>query len=342
MVTGDDVETAKAIGSEIGFDPEGALTGRDVEAMSDAELQDAVEEVEVFARVSPAHKVRVLEALQANGHRVAMTGDGVNDAPGVRNADVGIAMGQRGTDVTKEASDMVLRDDNFVTIRDAIAEGRGIFDNIRKFVNLLLSANAGEVLTVFFGVLIGSWLFPDLFAAQAEALILTPVMLLWVNLVTDGLPALALGVDPKAPDVLEREPRSEGESVIDLRTVASVLSIGVTITVVGLAVFFEALRTFEDLVVAQTLLFTFFVVSEMAVIQVIRRRFGSSPLSNRWLVGAVLTSLALQGLVLYTAAADLFDVVAPDVPGWTRIGLGVAAVFVVTYVLSVAMDRLFE
>jgi Ca2+-transporting ATPase len=127
-----------------------------------------------------------------------------------------------------------------------------------------------------------------------------------------------------------------------VRTVGSVLSIGVTVTVVGLAVFFEALRTFEDLVVAQTLLFTFFVVSEMAVIQVIRRRFGSSPFSNRWLVGAVITSLALQGLVLYTAAADLFDVVAPDVPGWTRIGVGVAVVFAVTYVLSVVMDRLLE
>jgi Ca2+-transporting ATPase len=144
MATGDNLETAKAIGAEIGFDPEGAMTGSEVADLSDEELEAVVREVEVFARVTPEHKVRVLQALQANGHTVAMTGDGVNDAPGVRNADVGIAMGQRGTDVTKEASDMVLRDDNFATIRDAVAEGRGIFDNIQKFVNLLLSANAGE------------------------------------------------------------------------------------------------------------------------------------------------------------------------------------------------------
>jgi Ca2+-transporting ATPase len=339
MVTGDNLATAKAIGEEIGFDPEGALTGREVAAMSDAELQDAVEDVEVFARVAPEHKVRVLKALQANGHDVAMTGDGVNDAPGLRNADVGIAMGQRGTDVTREASDMVLRDDNFATIRDAVAEGRAIFDNIRKFVNLLLSANTAEVLLVFLGVLIGSALFPDLFAASAEALILTPVMLLWINLVTDGLPALALGVDPKAPDVLERAPRPADESVIDRRLILSVLSIGATVTLAGLALFFDALVTFESLVRAQTVLFTFVVVAEMGIIQVIRRRFGQPLLSNRWLVAAVAGSLVLQLLVLYTPLAGLFDVVALDRTGWTLIGVAVGAVLVVNYLLSLALDR---
>ncbi|MDX1747607.1 MAG: HAD-IC family P-type ATPase, partial [Halobacteriales archaeon] len=149
MVTGDNIETAKAIGEEVGFDPDGAMTGRDVEPLDDDELRDTVEEVEVFARVNPEQKVRILEALQSNDHNVAMTGDGVNDAPALRNADVGIAMGIRGTDVAQQASDIVLQDDNFATIRDAIAEGRGIFDNIRKFVNYLLSANAGEVLVVF-------------------------------------------------------------------------------------------------------------------------------------------------------------------------------------------------
>jgi Ca2+-transporting ATPase len=341
MVTGDNLETAKAIGAEIGFDPEGAMTGSEVEELSDEELRKAVEDVDVFARVAPDHKVRVLEALQANEHRVAMTGDGVNDAPGVRNADVGIAMGIRGTDVTKEASDMVLQDDNFVTIRDAIAEGRGIFDNIRKFVNLLLSANAGEVLTVFVGVLVGSALFPDLFAAQSEALILTPVMLLWINLVTDGLPALALGVDPKAPDVLDREPRGSDETVLDRRVVASVLTIGATLTVAGLAVFFESLSSFESLIVAQTLLFTFFVVSEMGIIQVIRRRFGQSPFSNRWLVGAVATSLLLQLLLLYTPVADLFGVYPVGVAGWTSIAVAVLVVLAANYGLSLAYDRVF-
>jgi Ca2+-transporting ATPase len=342
MVTGDNLATATAIGTEIGFDPEGAMTGQEVEGLTDEGLREVVEEVEVFARVAPEHKVRVLEALQANGHTVAMTGDGVNDAPGLRNADVGIAMGVRGTDVTKEASDMVLQDDNFVTIRDAVAEGRGIFDNIRKFVNLLLSANTGEVLTVFLGVLVGTAFFPRLFAGRAEALILTPVMLLWINLVTDGLPALALGVDPKADDVLEREPRDPDESVIDARVALSVLAIGVTVTVAGLVLFFESLGTFESLVRAQTLLFTFFVVAEMGVIQVIRHRFGSSLLSNRWLVAAVAASLVLQLLVLYTPLARAFDVFALGLAGWERIGLAVVAVLVVNFALSVTLDRVLD
>jgi Ca2+-transporting ATPase len=339
MVTGDNLETAKAVGTRIGFDPSGAMTGSEVDTLDDGELRRAVEDVEVFARVAPDHKVRVLRALQANDHRVAMTGDGVNDAPGVRNADVGIAMGERGTDVTREAADMVLRDDNFVTIRDAIAEGRGIFDNIRKFVNLLLSANTGEVLVVFVGVLVGSALFPDRFAARSEALILTPVMLLWINLVTDGLPALALGVDPASPDVLERDPRGTDESVIDRRVVTSILAIGGSLTVVGLAMFFEALLTFGSLVVAQTLLFTFFVASEMGVIQVIRRRFGHGPFSNRWLVGAVVASLCLQLFVLYTPLADLFGVYGMGAPGWTRVLVAALVVVTANYGLSVVLDR---
>jgi Ca2+-transporting ATPase len=339
MVTGDNLETARAIGRQIGFDPEGAMTGTEVGECSDEELRTAVEETEVFARATPEHKVRVLKALQANGHTVAMTGDGVNDAPGLRHADVGVAMGIRGTDVTKEAADMVLRDDNFATIRDAVAEGRGIFDNIRKFVTLLLSANAGEVLTVFVGVLIGSALFPRLFAAQSEALILTPVMLLWINLVTDGLPALALGVDPKADDVLARDPRDADEGVIDQRVALSVVTIGVTVTVAGLALFFESLRDFGSLVRAQTLLFTFFVVAEMGLIQVIRRRYGASLFSNPWLIVAVAGSLALQLAVLYTPLAGLFDVYPLEPADWGRLGLAVAAVLGVNALLSRLYDR---
>ena len=342
MVTGDDRRTAAAIGESIGFDPAGAMTGPDVEARIDAELAEAVETVEVFARVTPADKVRVLKALQANGHTVAMTGDGVNDAPGLRNADVGVSMGVRGTDVTKEASDMVLQDDNFATIRDAVAEGRGIFDNIRKFVNLLLSANTAEVLTVFLGVLIGSVLFPDAFASRSEALILTPVMLLWINLVTDGLPALALGVDPRSPTVLDRPPRDPTESVIDRELALSVLGIGVTGTAAGLLLFFNTLSATGSLVRAQTLLFTFLVVAEMGLIQVIRRRFGTSLLANRWLAAAVAGSLTLQLAVLYTPVADAFGVSRLGLPGWLDIGIAVAAVIVVNGLLSALVDRLPE
>jgi Ca2+-transporting ATPase len=342
MATGDNLETARAIGAQVGFDPEGATTGREVETLSDERLREVVEDVEVFARVDPEHKVWILQALQANGHNVAMTGDGVNDAPALRNADVGIAMGQRGTDVAQGASDMVLRDDDFATIRDAIAEGRGIFDNIRKFVNYLLSANAGEVLVVFLGVLAGSALFPDLFAGQAEALILTPVMLLWVNLVTDGFPALALGADPAADDVMERPPRPAGSPVVDRRTLASVLAIGAAMAATGLVLFFYALSVTRDLVVAQTLLFTFLVSVEMVRIQVIRSRFGQSVGSNPWLVAAIGLSLALQLAVLYTPLNAFFEVVPVSPRGWAWIAAAFVAFLALNLVAAAALDRAFE
>ncbi|MFB6108219.1 MAG: cation-translocating P-type ATPase [Haloplanus sp.] len=334
MATGDNLTTATAVGRSIGFDSEGATTGREVERMDESTLRDRVEDADVFARVDPEHKVRILRALQANDHSVAMTGDGVNDAPALRNADVGVAMGIRGTDVAQQAADMVLRDDNFATIRDAVAEGRGIFDNIRKFVNLLLSANAGEVVVVFAGFLLGSALFPDRFAGDPEALVLTPVMLLWVNLVTDGLPALALGADPKAEGILDRPPRPRDEAVIDRRTVASILTIGAATTAVGLGVFFAALDR-SSLVVAQTRLFTFVVVAEMVVIQVIRSRFDQPLLSNPWLVAAVAGSLSLQLLVLYTPLSGAFGVVSPSLESWAWLG-GAVAVFTL---LTTALDR---
>ncbi|MFW5918908.1 MAG: cation-translocating P-type ATPase [Halanaeroarchaeum sp.] len=339
MVTGDDPETARAVGEEVGIASDEVFTGPMIDERSEAELREDVESVGTFARVEPGHKVQILQALQANDHTVAMTGDGVNDAPGLRSADVGIAMGIRGTDIAKEASDMVLQDDNFVTIVEAIAEGRRIFDNIRKFVNLLLSANTGEVLTVFFGVLVGTVLFTEQFATGSEALILTPVMLLWINLVTDGLPAIALGVDPRADGILERSPRPPEESVIDRHVLASVLSIGLSITVVGLLLFFETLAEAGSLIAAQTVLFTFIVVTEMGIIQVIRRRYGQSIRSNPYLVVAVVASLALHGLVLYTPLADLFGVVSLGWAEWGLVIAGVVGVVVANYAISLVFDR---
>lgn len=338
MATGDNVKTAKAIGEKIGFNPEGAMTGSEIDELTHEELKEKVEEVEVFARVTPEHKVDILKALQENGHNVAMTGDGVNDAPALKNSDVGIAMGERGTDVAQQSSDMVLQDDNFVTIRDAIAEGRGIFDNIRKFVNYLLSANAGEVLTVFIGILIGSFIFPDIFASQSEALILTPIMLLWINFVTDGLPALALGADPKSEGIMDRPPRGSDDPVINRRMMLSIVGIGTFITATGLPLFFHELMTTGNLLKAQTILFTFLVAIEMVRIQTIRSRYNQSIVSNKWLLGALISSLVLQLAVLYTPLREYFEVAALGINSWGMILAGTAGFIVLTYLFSKILD----
>lgn len=339
MATGDNIQTAKSIGEEIGFDPKGAMTGQEIDNLSHEELRDKVESVEVFARVTPEHKVDILKALQENGHNVAMTGDGVNDAPALKNSDVGIAMGERGTDVAQQSSDMILQDDNFVTIRDAIAEGRGIFDNIRKFVNYLLSANAGEVLTVFIGILIGSFLFPDIFASQSEALILTPIMLLWINFVTDGLPALALGADPKSEGIMDREPRGENEPVINKRMMMSIVAIGAFITITGLPLFFYELVSSGSLLKAQTILFTFLVAIEMVRIQTIRSRYNQSIVSNKWLLGALVSSLVLQLAVLYTPLREYFEVASLGLAEWEMIIAGTAGFIALTYGFAKLLDR---
>lgn len=340
MVTGDNIETAKAIGEEIGFDPDGALTGNDIDEMSDEELQEHVSDVEVFARVSPSHKVRILDALKANGHNVAMTGDGVNDAPALKQSDVGVAMGIRGTDVAQQASDMILQDDNFVTIRDAIAEGRGIFDNVRKFVSYLLSYNAGEVLLVFFGVLVGSMLYPEMFEHGGEALVLTPVMLLWINLVTDGLPALALGADPKANNIMDRPPRGTDESVIDDRMLATIVGIGFLMTVTLLPFFFRHAEP-GDMIDAQTFAFTGLVVFEMVGIQAIRRTYGTKVFSNIWLWIAIAASLVLQAIVLYTPLNRWFEVVPLGSMVWGEIGVSLAVFFVLVAGLVKLEQRVF-
>jgi magnesium-transporting ATPase (P-type) len=236
MITGDHPNTAARIAGNLGIARAGAraLTGNELEALDDAALRSAVREVSVYARVAPEHKLRIVDALQANGEIVAMTGDGVNDAPALKAADIGVAMGVTGTDVTKEAADMILADDNFATIVSAVREGRGIFANIRKFLRFLLSSNIGEVLTMLFGVVLAGALgLED--TGEAIAVPLLATQILWINLLTDGAPALALGVDPPTDDVMARPPRKLTDRVIDAEMWVGIVYVGFVMAAVTLA-----------------------------------------------------------------------------------------------------------
>ncbi|GCF12390.1 ATPase [Haloarcula mannanilytica] len=310
MVTGDNAVTATAIAAEIGIESD-VLTGTEVAEMDDETLAERAEAVDVFARMEPTHKVRVLKTLQGNGHAVAMTGDGVNDAPALKNADIGIAMGVRGTDVAKEASDIVLLDDNYATIRNAIRRGRTIFDNVWKFVGYLLSANAAEVLLVFIASLFGY-------------LILPAVQLLWINLLTDGLPALALGADPSG-DVMDREPRSGEAGIIDRQMLTLVGGMGLVATALMLGLMTYALDGAPSTTpYAMTMVFTGFVALEFVKLYVVRWTRDTPLLSNPWLAASVLASLALHLAVLYTPLRQYFGTVALGVADWGLIAATLA------------------
>ena len=236
MITGDHPETARAIARDLGLPAERVLTGDDLDRLGQDELVDAVNEVHVFARVSPDHKLSLVEALKANGEIVAMTGDGVNDAPALKRSDVGVAMGQRGSDVTREVADLVLLDDNFATIEAAIEEGRGIYDNIQKFLRFLFSTNVALVLLVAIGV-VGAAI-GDLRDDVGDLLVpLTAAQLLWINVIADGPPALALGLD-RNPGVMKRKPRSPSAPLLTRPGIRFILITGVLKAALGLGLFF--------------------------------------------------------------------------------------------------------
>ncbi|WP_458185240.1 cation-translocating P-type ATPase [Haladaptatus sp. NG-WS-4] len=302
MLTGDNRVTAGAIAERIGVESD-VLVGSDVEAMDDETLRERVERVDVFARVTPTHKVRILRALQANERVVAMTGDGVNDGPSLKGADVGIAMGIRGTDVAKQSSDMVLLDDNYATITTAIRRGRTIFDNIWKFVAYLLSANLAEVLLVFIASLFGY-------------LVLPAVQLLWINLLTDGLPALALGADPESEDVMTRSPRQD-HGVIDRSMLTFVVGAGATTTLFMLGLLFFTLDGAPAVTpYVMTMVFTGFVVFEFGKLYAVRWLKETPLASNRTLFAAVGVSLLLHLSVLYTPLREYFGTVVLTLADW--------------------------
>jgi len=295
MITGDHKNTAVAIAKQLGFFNADslALTGEELDKLSDVQLNQMVERVPVYARVSPAHKLRIVQQWRTRGHVVAMTGDGVNDAPAVKEADIGVAMGITGTDVTKEVSDMVVTDDNFASIVSAVEEGRGIYDNIKKFIHYLLSCNAGEILVMFVSSLIG-WPVP-----------LLPIQILWVNLVTDGLPALALGVDPVDPHVMSRHPRNPHEPVIDKSTGIAMIIEGAFIAVCSLGAFALVMYVErESLERARTAAFTVLSCAQLFHAFNCRSRteslFRLGIFTNMKLVAAAAISFFLQMVVVYT------------------------------------------
>lgn len=315
MITGDHKETALAIAREAGFasGPTQALSGLELNRLSDADLASRVRNVSVYARVSAEHKLRIVKAWRAQGAVVAMTGDGVNDAPAVREADIGIAMGVTGTDVTKDASDMVVTDDNFASIAAAVEEGRSIYANIRKSVHYLLSCNLSEVLVMLGSTVLG-WPLP-----------LLPIHILWINLVTDGFPALALAVDPKDPDVMKRPPRDPQAPLLDRGRFLTVCVQGLVMAAATLAVFGIALSIVKDEVpFARTMTFTTLVLVQFLHAFTCRHDryslFQVGVASNRMLVGAVLVSALLQGAILLSPwGQEIFKVVPLRADEWSVI-----------------------
>ena len=313
MITGDHVLTAEAIGRELGIYQKGdcAVTGAELDKMSDKELETAAETCTVFARVAPEHKVRIVKAFQKSGNVVAMTGDGVNDAPALKTADIGCAMGKSGTEVAKGASDLILTDDNFATIVEAVREGRGIYDNIRKAVHFLLSSNIGEILTIFVAMLLG-WAAP-----------LLPIQLLWVNLVTDSLPAIALGMEPAEENIMERPPRKNTGSLFGDGLGGRILLEGVMIGVLALLAFGIGHVYFDQengYAVGRTMAFAVLSLSQLVHAFNMRGEgsLGKLPFcSNKWLLMAFVVGATLQCVVIMMPPlAGVFQVVPLNGEQW--------------------------
>ena len=315
MITGDHKLTAMAVARNLGLvdkNENTAMTGQELDKLSDEDFAKIVEDVSVYARVSPEHKVRIVKALKQKGHVAAMTGDGVNDAPALKMADIGIAMGITGTEVTKEASDMVLADDNFATIVNAVKEGREIYENIKKYLTYLLRCNIMEILVLFSVMMLS----PTVEAAIA----LTTIQILWINLTTDGLPAIALGVDPGDPDLMYRKPRDPRESVFTKDVKVYLTLVPILMTALLLGGYFFSLQSY-GLEIARTQLFTAIILMELANALSSRSLkhtvFKVGVFKNKFLWLALGSSFALQMIVLYIPQMHgLFEVTYPGAQVW--------------------------
>ena len=331
MITGDHPLTALAVARELGLLKTGrVVTGAELEAMSDEQFEREVETIEVYARVSPAHKLRVVTALQANGHIVAMTGDGVNDAPSLKKADIGIAMGITGTDVTKEAAAMMLTDDNFASIVAAVEEGRGVFDNIKKYLMYLLSSNIGEI-----GLMTGATLL-------GLPLPLTAVQILYVNLATDGLPALALAVDPAEKNLMKRKPRNPRTGIFTRPVVSLMVAGGLWSTLINLGLFIWAMNSGRSQAEAMTMTFVSLVLIQFFKAYNFRSDRNSvfqKPFANKWLNWAILWEVALLIVIIYVPFLhDAFGTYYLPLVDW-MIVLGLAVTIMPVLELVKWMER---
>ncbi|MED4127355.1 cation-translocating P-type ATPase [Shouchella miscanthi] len=320
MITGDHKITAAAIAKELTILPEGGLVidGKTLDTLSVEDLEDRVDDIYVYARVSPEHKLKIVQALQKRDHIVAMTGDGVNDAPAIKAANIGIAMGITGTDVAKEASELVLADDNFLTIKEAIKEGRNIYENIRKFIRYMLASNVGEILVMLFAMILGM------------PLPLVAIQILWINLVTDGLPAIALGMDQAEGDVMKRKPRKQNESVFARGLGWKIISRGIMIGVVTIVAFALTYNNNpEQLILAQTVAFLTLVMAQLIHVFDCRSEYSiyhRNLFENKYLVGAVFISVLLMIAVIYVPQLQpIFHTVPLGLQEWLLV-MGMAAI----------------
>ncbi len=326
MITGDNINTATAIAKECGFKRINAITWDDIKDLSATELKIKVKKCNIFARMSPEYKLKIVSALQENGNRVAITGDGVNDVPALKKAEVGIAMGNKGTDIAKEAADLILLDDNFSSIFLGIKEGRTIFSNIRKIINYLLTANIAEVFVVFLGSMFGVMPF-------------LAIQLLWVNFVTDIAPAMALGLDAPHKNIMTRKPTGKNEKLINKKITLLTVFIGLKKVIIMFSMFYVTYKITNNLILAQTMSFTWLVMSHFVRIAAIRFDEKASLLSNKYVNWAIMIPVLLQLIIIYTPLSKFFHVIPLTLLEWSVIIISIAIAVGLAKIITYLIDK---